>query len=161
MIKEKGVPNYFGEQRFGRDGANVALGQAVLVGRRVSRHKRSVGLSAIRSLQFNDSLDRRVRAGSWDRLLPGDIANLDGTGSVFAVEEITPDLRQRCAEMDIHPCGSLPEIPAARVAASHRSLRLRVHDLQWEMESDVLWLEFRLGRGSYATAVLREFASIQ
>jgi len=160
-ISEQGVPNYFGEQRFGREGSNVALGQAVVEGRRVPRHKRSIGLSAIRSFQFNEELDRRVTDGTWNTVMPGDVANLDGTGSIFNVEEVTTDLEHRCAEMDIHPCGLLPEVSAARVAASHRPLRLPVRDLQWEVEADALWLEFRLGRGSYATAVLREVASIQ
>ena len=101
LIGTRGVPNYFGEQRFGRDGGNIALGQAVLDGRRVSRHKRSLGLSALRSLRFNEELDRRVKAGTWDSLEPGDMANLDGSGSVFEVEELTPELRRRCAALDI------------------------------------------------------------
>jgi len=152
-----GVPNYFGEQRFGRDGSNIELGHAVIAGRRVSRNKRSIGISAIRSLRFNEELDARVRDGSWDSLLPGDIANLDGTGSVFAVEEVTPELENRCIEMDIHPCGRLPAIRQLRVEPSYRALRMRVEDLDWAIEDDALWLEFKLGNGCYATAVLREF----
>ena len=159
LITQRGVPNYFGEQRFGRGGANLALGQAVVEGRRVSRHKRSIGLSALRSFRFNETLDKRVQDDSWDTLLRGDFANLDGTGSVFAVEELTPELERRCSELDIHPCGALPEIPVARVAASQRPLRLRARDLQWRIEDDALWLEFGLGRGSFATAVLREIAT--
>ena len=155
-IKAEGVPNYFGEQRFGRDGSNIELGQAVIAGRRVSRNKRSMGISAVRSLHFNEELDARVRDGSWNSLLPGDLANLDGTGSVFAVEAVTPELESRCAEMDIHPCGHLPAIEELRVEASNRPLRMRVRELEWAFEDDALWLEFSLGRGCYATAVLRE-----
>lgn len=155
-IKAEGVPNYFGEQRFGRDGSNIELGQAVIAGRRVSRNKRSIGISAVRSMHFNQELDARIRDGSWNLLRPGDRANLDGTGSVFEVEEVTPELEQRCAEMDIHPCGRLPAIEELRVEASSRPLRMRVRDLDWAIEDDALWLEFSLGRGSYATAVLRE-----
>ena len=36
-IAERGVPNYFGEQRFGRDGDNVANARAMFAGRRVRR----------------------------------------------------------------------------------------------------------------------------
>ncbi len=151
-----GAPNYFGEQRFGRDGGNIALGEAVLAGRRVSRSKRSIGLSAVRSLHFNAELAARVEAGTWNRLLPGDTANLDGSGSVFDVDELTDELTQRCAELDIHPCGTLPALEAAGVKASKRPLRMRVHQLAWEFDEDTLWLEFRLGRGSFATSVLRE-----
>ena len=155
-----GVPNYFGEQRFGQDGGNVALGRAVLAGKRLSRNKRSIGISALRSFEFNNGLDARVRDGTWNRLLPGDVANLDGTGSVFAVDELTPDVARRCAEMDIHPAGVLPGFDRIRVEASYRPLRMRVTDLQWELGDAILWLEFRLGRGSYATALIRELVSV-
>jgi tRNA pseudouridine13 synthase len=155
-IAAQGVPNYFGEQRFGHDGSNIELGRAVLDGCRVSRHKRGIGLSAIRSLEFNEALSIRVAAGSWNRLLPGDFANLDGSGSVFPVDEITADLERRCAELDVHPCGTLPALPDLRVEAAHRPLRLRVADLAWQVDDDRLQLEFSLGKGSYATAVLRE-----
>ncbi|MDJ0812177.1 MAG: tRNA pseudouridine(13) synthase TruD [Woeseiaceae bacterium] len=156
VLAGQGVPNYFGEQRFGRDGGNVALGEAVLAGRRVSRNQRSIGLSAVRSLQFNNALAARVVEGTWNRLLPGDVANLDGSGSVFDVDEVTPELEQRCADLDVHPCGALPALEAAGVKAASRPLRMRVTGLEWELAPDALWIEFRLGKGSFATSVLRE-----
>lgn len=184
-IAERGVPNYFGEQRFGRDGQNIELSRQIFAGRRVSRAKRSIALSAARSLIFNSILDRRVQSGSWDCLLPGELANLDGSASVFAVAEVSDELADRCATQDIHPSASLwgvksprcsdaaaeielqaaqawPDMVAGIVAAgmdaASRALRLRVHDLRWELSDDVLWLEFELARGGYATAVLRELA---
>ena len=156
VISEQGVPNYFGEQRFGREGNNIALGEAVLAGRRVSRNKRSIGLSAVRSLQFNNELSARVDAGTWNQLLPGDTANLDGSGSVFDVDEPTDELTQRCTELDIHPCGVLPALEAAGVKAASRPLRMRVDQLAWDFSAGALWIEFRLGKGSFATSVLRE-----
>jgi tRNA pseudouridine13 synthase len=159
-IRAEGVPNYFGEQRFGRDGGNIELGQAAIAGRRMSRAKRSIGISAIRSLEFNNELDARIREGTWNRILPGDVVNLDGTRSVFTAEEATPELDQRCTEMDIHPSGCLPGIGELGVEPSSRPLRMRVQDLKWEPEDDALWLEFSLGRGSYATTVLREIAQV-
>ena len=155
-IKTCGVPNYFGEQRFGHDGGNIELGQAVIAGRKVSRNRRSIAISAIRSFQFNEELSLRIVNGTWNRLVPGDLANLDGSGSVFAVDEVTPELEQRCEEMDIHPTGTLPAIQEVGVEASRRPLRMRVNDLRWEFEQAALWLEFSLGKGSYATVVLRE-----
>lgn len=160
VIAAQGVPNYFGEQRFGRHGSNIELGRAVLDGRRVSRHKRGIGISAIRSFEFNRELSLRVAAGSWNRLEPGDVANLDGSGSVFAVDEVTPELERRCAELDVHPCGTLPALPEVRADAAHRPLRTRVADFRWELEDDVLWLDFGLGKGSYATSVLREIGFV-
>lgn len=155
-ISDGGVPNYFGEQRFGRDGGNIELGHAVIAGRRLPRNKRSIAISALRSFQFNEELDARIRAGTWNRLLPGDCASLNGTNSVFDVDDVTEDLQARCDEMDIHPTGTLPGIKEIGVEASRRSLRMRVNDLRWEFERGALWLEFSLGKGSYATAVLRE-----
>ena len=155
-IAQQGVPNYFGEQRFGRDGGNIELGQAVLSGRRVSRNKRSIGISALRSFEFNNELSTRVAAGTWDRLLPGDKVNLDGSNSVFDVDDVTDELARRCAEMDIHPCGTLPAFEKIAVKAAFRPLRLRVRDLDWQHEGEVFWLGFHLPKGSFATAVLRE-----
>lgn len=159
-IAAGGVPNYFGEQRFGRNGSNIALGQAVLDGKRLPRNKRSIGISALRSFAFNEELDARVHDRTWDRLLPGDYANLDGTNSGFDVDEVTPQLERRCTELDIHPAGTLPGFDSIRVDASRRPLRMRVSHLEWQISDVVLWLEFGLGRGSYATAVLREIAEI-
>jgi tRNA pseudouridine13 synthase len=155
-IDEQGVPNYFGEQRFGRDGANIELGRSVVAGRRVSRHKRSIGISALRSLEFNNELSARIEAGTWNKLISGDKANLEGSRSIFDIDEPTPELEQRCAEMDIHPTGTLPGFENLRVELGYRPLRMRVSNLDWEIDKDALWLEFSLGRGSYATAVLRE-----
>ena len=135
------------------------MGRAVIAGRRMPRNKRSIGISAVRSLEFNDELDDRVRDDTWNRILPGDVANLDGTRSIFTVDEVTPELEQRCKDMDIHPSGSLPGIDELGVEPASRPLRLRVQNLQWEIDGDALWLEFSLGRGSYATAVLRELAT--
>jgi tRNA pseudouridine13 synthase len=159
LIGGQGIPNYFGEQRFGRGGGNLDLGRAALDGRRLPRHKRSLGLSALRSKAFNDELDERIAAGTWNRMLPGDTANLDGSGSLFPVDEVSEVIERRCAELDIHPTGTLPALGDRGVAESRRPLRARVRELQWTIEDDALWLEFTLGRGSYATAVLREIAT--
>lgn len=178
-IAERGVPNYFGEQRFGRGGSNLALADAWSDGRRLPRHKKSLAISTVRSFLFNQALDVRVRDGTWDRLVAGDTANLDGSGSLFAVDEVDEELRRRCRELDIHPAGVLPgeETPGAlipdacrhwhdalardRVRSAARSLRLRIRDLDWARVDGSLRLEFGLGRGAFATSVLREIADIR
>ena len=169
MIAKLGVPNYFGEQRFGRHGANVTLADDWARGKRLSRAKRSLAISTMRSLLFNEALSQRVAEASWDRLLPGDIANLDGSGSVFAVSEVDETLHRRCDAMDIHPAGVLvgaesPGVPErwrgalarARVEPGTRPLRLRVDQLETETFEDALALSFTLPRGAFATSVLRE-----
>jgi len=185
-IAANGVPNYFGEQRFGRQGNNVDLSRRLFAGKRMSRGKRSIALSAARSLIFNAILQKRVQDETWYRILPGELANLDGSASVFAVSEVSAELVQRCAEQDIHPSGSLwgdgsPRaadevaaiesavaghylefangLVAARMQPGSRALRLLAHKLHWQMEGDDLQLEFELAKGGYATAVLRELAT--
>ncbi|MEH6417607.1 tRNA pseudouridine(13) synthase TruD [Pseudomonas sp. CGJS7] len=111
-IGERGVPNYFGEQRFGRDGDNVANALAMFAGRRVKREQRSMLLSAARSELFNRVLAARVRDGNWDGLrdgeaLAGEVWSLAGSRSVFGPEPWSETLAQRLAAFDIHPSGPL------------------------------------------------------
>ena len=173
VIREQGVPNYFGEQRFGRAGNNLELADVFAAGKRLPRHKRSIAISTIRSFLFNEYLHARVVDGSWDMLLAGDKANLDGTGSVFDVEEIDEELTRRCKEMDIHPAGELvgdgsdcdnekwlAALEKARVEPGTRSLRLRVADLDIEAGVDAVTLSFGLTRGAFATSVLRELVQV-
>jgi len=171
LIREQGVPNYFGEQRFGRGGGNLELADVFAKGKRLPRHKRSIAISTIRSFLFNEALSVRVADGTWNSLLPGDKANLDGTGSVFDVQEVDDELVRRCAEMDIHPAGELvgegsiqgPEVwlgalTKARVAPGTRSLRLGVPTLETVISEQTVELFFSLRRGAFATSVLREIS---
>ncbi len=178
-IGEQGVPNYFGEQRFGREGGNLGLAEALFAGKRLNRDKRSIALSSARAWLFNHVLQSRVVAGTWSELRAGDIASLDGSGSVFTVEEADETIKKRCQELDLHPSGPLwgesddhnaseiavvekfPTLVAGlekQTKAARRSLRLAVRDLQATLERDALVLDFYLVRGGFATAVLREVA---
>jgi tRNA pseudouridine13 synthase len=179
-IEQQGVPDYFGPQRFGRDGGNL---RRVPEARVLKGTQRGFVLSAARSLVFNALLGERVREGTWGSLAAGDIANLDGRGSIFPVEAADDTLRERAARLEIHPTGPLwgTGVPpsAGRVQAlemrtaaqfaeacaaleqagmeqERRSLRLAVRELTWQAEPDSLVLGFRLSRGSFATTVLRE-----
>ena len=181
-ITRHGVPNYFGPQRFGHNGANLARITDGLQSLRAP--ERGFVLSAARSVVFNAVLAERVRDGSWNRLEVGDIANLDGRGSIFAVAgAIDPTLTERAAQLDLHPTGPLwgrgapaTELRIAalesRVAAEfqpacdltaaagmdqeRRALRLAVRDFTWHREPNSRVLSFRLTRGSFATTVLRQ-----
>lgn len=187
-IAARGVPNYFGEQRFGHD--NIARAEAMARGelRVADRHLRGMYLSSLRSALFNAVLARRVREGSWDQALPGEALNLDGTHSFFVIDAIDATIGDRLAQGDIHPTGplwgqgdppsrgaalalelsALAECPAlwqqacgdAGMKQERRPLRLLVKKLSWHWPSeDVLQLEFSLPAGCYATSVVRELAS--
>ena len=181
QIARLGVPNYFGPQRFGREGANLSrIGGGL---RALHPSERGFVLSAARSLIFNAVLAERVRDGTWDHLEKGDIANLDARGSVFPVEAIDTTLTARCEGLDIHPTGPLwgrgappthdriieletrvagefqqasSLVADAGMGQERRALRLAVRELTWESEPGAIVLRFRLTRGSFATTVLRE-----
>ena len=188
-ITRCGVPNYFGPQRFGRETGNLSRVQDWIACGHLprARSERSFTISAARSLVFNAVLAERVIDRSWDRLRPGDVANLDGSGSIFAVDVPTPQLEERCRALDIHPTGPLwgadspssgsevrnietgverrletvtMALAGAGLAHERRALRLRVADLQAHVQDTALTLEFRLTAGGFATTVLRELLNV-
>ena len=184
----RGVPNYFGEQRFGRGGANVERAQAMFAGKRVDRTLRSLLLSAARAEVFNAVLAARVERGAWDTALAGELWNLAGSRSWFGPEPWNDALAARLAAFDIHPSGplwgagphpaaaavaaleqeiaaTLPELCAGLVAAGlqqeRRALRLHPAALDWSWHQDAaLELRFTLPAGAYATVVVRELAAV-
>jgi tRNA pseudouridine13 synthase len=130
-LARRGVPNYFGPQRFGRAGANLPRAVHWLEhGGRIKRSLRSIYLSTARAFLFNALLSERVRRDNWDRLVDGDLAMLDGSSSIFACGVIDPELRQRCAKFDIHPTGPLAgrggERGAGRTTGEAAALEVRV-----------------------------------
>jgi tRNA pseudouridine13 synthase len=181
FIAAAGVPNYFGPQRFGRDAGNLRTALAWFSDgvAPADRWQRGFALSAARAAIFNAVVARRVGDGTWNRLLPGEVVNLDGSGSVFVADAIDAALEERCAQLDVHPTGpmwgkSAAPIAAleAEVAARHevlarglssagleqerRALRIRVDRLEWTVAGEDVQLRFRLFRGAFATAVLHE-----
>lgn len=184
-IGRDGVPNYFGPQRFGRDGGNLEAARSWATDGAAPRGRsaRSFALSAARSLVFNELLALRVTRGDWNQLLPGDVAALDGRRSWFPVAAVDATLVERCAQLDLHPsgplhgCGESPAGGEARalettvrdaepglcalleaqgLTQERRALRLAVRSLAWKFTADGLELEFELMRGAFATAVLHE-----
>ena len=53
-----------------------------------------------------------------------------------------------------------PELEIHRVDAASRALRVKVLNLECDVQADVAWLEFRLTRGAFATAVVRELVRV-
>ncbi|KQY51796.1 tRNA pseudouridine(13) synthase TruD [Lysobacter sp. Root494] len=189
-IAQRGVPNYFGEQRFGRGGDNVAQALAMFGGRRVRREERTLLLSAARSELFNRVLAARVRAGNWDSALEGEVWSLAGSRSVFGPEPFTDELARRLAGFDIHPSGPLwgrgelrsrsaaaevemqvladedalalrAGLESAGLEQERRALRLRPADMGWQWQDDTaLQLSFSLPPGAYATVVLAELGDM-
>ncbi len=66
---KKGVPNYYGEQRFGIQGGNLALAEQLFSGGGIEDRKiRGLALSASRSFLFNLQVDARVKAGTFNQI---------------------------------------------------------------------------------------------
>lgn len=189
-IKQNGAPNYFGEQRFGRNGDNLKQVEAMFNGRKIrDRHLRSLYLSSARSYLFNEVLARRVEDGTWNTIIPGEAVMLSGSHSYFICDEINEEIMQRLSVGDIHPSGPLwgkGDLPVkaqakelenaillpytlfcnglekAGMKQERRALRLLVNDLQWTWLSETdLQLNFSLPAGTFATAVLREVCEYQ
>lgn len=185
-VAERGVPNYFGEQRFGRGEGNLHRAQALFAGemRHAPRHQRGLWLSAARSQLFNQVLALRVERGDWDRPLAGDCLQLAGSNSFFLAEAPDAALIARVQVGELHPSGPLwgrgtpashgeaAEVEAAALAGfdpwlqglaaagmdqERRPLRLMPGDWSWSWVDEAdLELAFRLPAGAFATAVLRE-----
>ncbi len=183
---KQGFPNSFGPQRFGRNGDNLVQAQRLFARpkARVSRNKRSIWLSSVRSALFNRVLAARIEAGNWNRPLAGDAFQLEGRSAVFAAKDIDAETAGRCAAGEIHPtgplCGSgdtmvsgeaaaleqavlapfqdwIDGLGAFRMNHARRALRVIPGDLAWTQEADDRWLlEFSLPAGSYATSLLYE-----
>lgn len=184
-IRREGVPNYFGPQRFGHDGANLEQALALYRGELKSRDRRFTGLlhSAARAFLFNEALARRIERGDWAGGADGELWMLDSSQSIFGPEFLTDELSRRAAQGEIHPTGPLwgaGQSPAGGavaelervVAAAHpelaagleelglkpqrRSLRLMARDLETDRDGEDWWLSLTLGRGQFATTLLRE-----
>lgn len=177
-ISTTGVPNYFGPQRFGRNGNNVREALALFARpvpesrpnpkkskrKQAPREQNSMELSAARSLIFNEILAARVRDGSWNTGLAGEVFNLNGSGSIFASEVMDDTLQARLASGDIHPTAVLWGVDNDKVSgaaaaiennivqkspllsqlaaglekrdikAQRRALRLPIEELSWEWQ---------------------------
>ena len=112
LVARTGVPNYFGAQRFGRDGGNVEAAARLLRGEAPagSRLARGLYLSTARSLLFNRLLHLRVEAGSWNSWVRGDAIVVAGRRRALAPGASPREggtAREWVAALRAHPTGPL------------------------------------------------------
>ena len=189
-LRTHGVPNYFGPQRFGREGNNLDRVAAWIHSGMTPRHRaeRGFALSAGRALIFNALLAARIEAGDWSQLSVGDLASLDGSASHFPVTQVDDELQRRLREFDLHPSGPLwgsgelrttgqalireldvqqafksvaVLLEAEGLIQERRALRCAVRELSTTSDAGTLTISFMLGRGQFATAVLREICELR
>ncbi|GAB60081.1 tRNA pseudouridine(13) synthase TruD [Rheinheimera nanhaiensis] len=180
----QGVPNYYGEQRFGINGGNLELARQLFAGQSISDRKlRGLALSAARSFVFNQQVSARITAAMFNTVLNGDVLQLNGSGSVFRVPLAEAGLQQRLTDLDVHLTACLPGLgepmvsaDAAvfeqqvlaqhselvqglidyRLSAERRAIRLLPQQLTSSVQGSDMVLSFALPPGCFATSVLRE-----
>lgn len=187
-LQAVGFPNYFTEQRFGRDGHNLteALRWANGEIKVKDRKKRSFYLSAARSEVFNLIVSDRIQHGLTEQALENDAMQLAGSNSWFTakadeLDELNKRLKsgdilltaaligeeslsQTCNERErniIEQHQSLLNLmKQERMNSARRAMLVKPQNLHWQFEAEGLRLRFYLTAGSYATGLVRELVKL-
>lgn len=114
-LSERGLPNFYGPQRFGRFGDNAEVGKLLLLGvdkprtRRALRDRtsRRFMISAFQSDVFNRVLAERMHDGSWIRPMVGDVIQKLASGGLFTCEDPAAD-GPRIASFECSITGPMP-----------------------------------------------------
>ena len=94
LLKERGIPNYYGEQRFGINEDNAIYGRKLLLREKVGksvwkkRWLRQFLLNSYQSFLFNEWLAERIQRDWFSKIFEGDIAKKLATGGLFDVTEV-------------------------------------------------------------------------
>lgn len=113
-LAARGLPNFFGAQRFGVEGRNAEVGKAILLGaptpeaRKAARDRflRRLCISAFQSLLFNRWLAERIADGLFSRALAGDVMKKLETGGLFTCTDPAAD-GPRVDRLEISPAGPI------------------------------------------------------
>ena len=185
-LTARGLPNYYGAQRFGMRGDNALEGREVLRrgGRGVPHWKAKLLVSALQSALFNEVLARRMSAGTHRVVAVGDVlqrieshgtficadAAIDGprfeqfevsiTGPIFGAEMRAAEGEPGAQEALVLEQAELTVADFRRVAkfapGTRRALRAKVLEARAEVVDGALVLSFTLPPGSYATVLVDE-----
>lgn len=187
---QQGTINYFGSQRFGHDGQNVVQARRWIRAERphkISKAKRSLWLSAMRSYLFNHVAAERFKKHGFNPLA-GDCVMLNGSQSVFVAEQWDYSLQQRLQEHDIlltapmpgeDGCGLVDDVAKAfeqeclapfqpwledfskvRLKASRRAFALFMQTPELHWEGDDAIVSFALPTGCFATTCINELIDL-
>lgn len=186
QLREKGMPNLFGAQRFGDDQSTLKQGFQFMDGRKARRWMLELGMSAVQSYTFNHYLALRARAGALYDLMDGDLAVKLESGGIFKVPVAEAE-RHRLLNKEISYTGPMfgkkmrsPEGPSAelekealgicgreagdfsamKVPGARRAGLVFPEDLKLEWKQEGLLLDFFLPAGSYATVFLSHLVQL-
>jgi tRNA pseudouridine13 synthase len=126
-LAARGLPNFFGPQRFGAEGRNAEVGREILAGaatpeaRRAARDRflRRLSISAFQSHLFNRWLAERMADGLFAAALRGDVMKKLDSGGLFDCEDPAVD-GPRVERFEISPAG--PIFGHKLRAAAHEAL---------------------------------------
>lgn len=189
LIQRTGVPNYFAHQRFGHHHNNLHRAIAWFSGQQKlnKRDEKSLVLSAARSMVYNIALSNRIAKAGWNRLLDGEVMNINTSRSIFSLGIIEEDIKVRFEKGEIHPTAPLwgkgqlqsqmqvltmeqqlsadwsfwcQALEKRGLKQERRAIRLIPEDFTYKLQDNNLLLSFCLPSGCYATAVLREIVQV-
>jgi len=109
QIEEHGLPNFYGEQRFGRDGDNADRALRWVRGSdRAPRSPfhRKLQMSALQSKLFNRDLSARVQSSTLGKVFAGDLVKKHTSGGLFIVEDVE-DTQPRADAWELSPTGPI------------------------------------------------------
>jgi tRNA pseudouridine13 synthase len=182
LAQAPGVPNFYGEQRFGRDGDNAERGRALLQSGGHGRMDRFL-ISALQSELFNTWLVARMADGLYAQVLSGDLLHKVGGGMFVCEDPAIDGPRLAAGELVVtgpmfgahmrEPTGAAAEREAvvlkaagldrdafakvARIAeGTRRDASIAVKDITVSGQDSTLEVAFALPAGAYATSVMRE-----
>ena len=186
---QQGVPNYFGNQRFGFDGHNVNAALQMFNGRKIKdRFKRGMYLSAARSYLFNRVISARITDGLQSSPILGDCVQFVKNRSFFPLPDLSEQTRQRLTDREV--CLTAPLWGAGELTSCNNAKQYELDCLKefaeiqqglakeglkqerrplllvpeqfeshWLDEQSVR-IEFYLPAGCYATSVIRELIEV-
>ncbi len=185
-IRQQGMPNYYGPQRFGRAGETLQMGMALLRGDKGPRSPflKKLALSAGQSALFNHALAQRFRDGLLRQVLPGDVMCKAPFGGMFVAVDVEEEQRRfdareivtagpifgrkmfatagQAAQREQSALSAFDLTPISfngfgkLLQGTRRHNLIYIENLAADVEPDGLRLTFTLPAGCYATVLLRE-----
>ena len=184
IIKEKGIPNYYGPQRFGINEDNIQKGLDIIKGKYTPKSpwmKRFL-VSAYQSYLCNIYLSERIKQNKFNTLIKGDIAKKYDSGGMFEVIDLDTEQKRyenkeitftapiygrkfweatnESGEFEkqiLENNTDMEKFSKIKNKGSRREGRILIPDLEVEKLSDKIKLKFSLPKGSFATNIVREF----
>jgi tRNA pseudouridine13 synthase len=108
-IETRGLPNYYGEQRFGREGDNAERALRWVLGEaRAPRggFQRKLQMSALQSQLFNRCVAERVQTSTLGQVFAGDVMKKHDSGGLFIATDLE-DAQVRADAWEISATGPM------------------------------------------------------